>query len=345
MDKIHDPLLYSSENGDLQGVKRCIEQNGADINYTNCGETALIKASQKGHLEVVKYLISKGANMDYLRSHIHSTALMWASSEGHLEIVKVLVENGADLNIKGSSGDTALIEASCGGHFEIVKVLVEGGADVNIRNNTNRTALEKSATDEIWDYLEDKTNDINLNYALVNFVCHNNLGKVKYLIEKRGADINGENGQPLRTASTEKGHLEMVKYLVEHGADVNAKCGSKYPDLETALSNASEGGYLEMMKYLLANGAIIDGYVLCETASYGSVESMKLLIENGADINSADIQASNGKGDTALIIALKYKNTPMVQLLIENGADIFAQNNEGKTALDYAKATNFMGFL
>ena len=179
-------LCWYSKKGDLQGVKRCIEQDGVDINYTDCfGETALIRASQNGHLEIVKYLISKGANMDYLCSDIHYTALMWASMEGHLEIVKVLVEAGADLNIKESSGDTALIKASEKGYFEIVKVLVEGGADVNIRDKYNTTALECSATDEIWDYLEAKTNDINLTKSLCNFTGRNNLGKVKYLVEKK----------------------------------------------------------------------------------------------------------------------------------------------------------------
>lgn len=334
-------ICYYSEKGDLQGVKRCIEQDGVDINYTSSGETALIRASYKGHLEIVKYLISKGADMDFAFND-RSTALIWASDKGHLEIVKVLVENGADLNKKsgGIFGDTALIRASKKGYFEIIKVLVEGGADVNIRNSYDEIALECSATDEIWDYLEDKTNDINLTKALCNFIERNNLGKVKYLVEKRGADINGENGEPLRQASR-YGHLEMVKYLVEHGANVNAK--DNYNNV--ALAVASECGLLEVVKYLLANGAIIDGYVLYRTALGGKVEVMKLLIENGADINSADIKASNEKGDTALIKAFKMGKTPMAQLLIENGADINAKNNEGKSALDYTDPNMFMGFL
>lgn len=334
-------LCWYSEEGDLQGVKRCIEENGADINYTDhCGESALIKASLKGYLEIVKYLISKGADMN-LGNY---TALIWASIEGHLEIVKVLVEAGADLNIKESSGNTALIKASQKGYFEIVKVLVEGGADVNIRNKYDKTALECSATDEIWDYLEAKTNDINLNNALCNFIRRNNLGKVKYLVEKRGADINANNGEPLQDAClSEDERLEMVKYLVEHGANVNAK--DEYG--HTALSSASSYGNLEVMKYLLANSAIIDGYVLYITAFNGQVEAMKLLIENGADINSADIKASNEYGDTALITALKWNKPKTTQLLIENGADIYAKNNEGKSALDYAESESdeFMGFL
>lgn len=339
-------LCWYSEKGDLQGVKRCIEQDGADINI-DC--RALINASQNGHLEVVKYLISKGANMDLIISrNRNDTALIWASIKRHLEIVKVLVENGADLNINGMFDNTALITASQKGYFEIVKVLVEGGADVNIRNRDDKTALECSATDEIWDYLEAKTNDIDLTKSLCNFIERNNLGKVKYLVEKRGADINDYwNGAPLWRASR-GGHLEIVKYLVEHGANVNAK--DSYNDV--ALAIASECGHLEVVKYLLANGAIIDGYVLYRTALGGKVEVMKLLIENGADINSADIKASNEKGDTALIIALKMSEsiptkTKMAQFLIENGADISAQNNEGKSALDYAesKSDKFMGFL
>lgn len=326
-------MLSNSEDGDLQGVKRCIEENGADINYTDCRETALIRASQKGYLEIVKYLISKGANVNLG----NFTALIWASEEGYLEIVKVLVENGADINYQGfmPSSGTALTRASQNGHFEIVKVLVEAGADVNI-TYLNKTALEYSATDEIWDYLKPKTNDINLTKALYNFISRNNLGKVKYLIES-GVDINADNGGFLREASG-GGKLEIVKFLIEKGANVNAKDNDGF----IALKFASGRGWLEVVKYLVANGANINGDVLCWTASNGAGRVMKFLIENCVDIDARDEY-----GNTALIEALKWNKSKTTQLLIENGADINAKNNEGKTALDYAesKSSKFMGFL
>ena len=64
--------------GDLAGVKKCIE-NGASINRKNIdGSTALILASENGHLEVVTYLVEKGADID-LKDSVGSTALTLAS--------------------------------------------------------------------------------------------------------------------------------------------------------------------------------------------------------------------------------------------------------------------------
>ena len=50
---------------------------------------------------------------------------------GHLEIVKYLVENGANINEKNKDGDTPLICASINGHLEIVKYLCQNGDNVN----------------------------------------------------------------------------------------------------------------------------------------------------------------------------------------------------------------------
>ena len=72
---------------------------------------ALLKASYKGRLEIVKYLVVKGANVN-AKDHYDSTALMMASRRNNLEIVKYLVRNGANVNAKNNYGETALIGAS-----------------------------------------------------------------------------------------------------------------------------------------------------------------------------------------------------------------------------------------
>ena len=94
--------------------------NGADIN-TNAPKNALRYsvgpyyknvlelAAYDGNVALVKYLISKGADVN--RNSDGTTALMAASSNGNLEIVKFLVENGADINTKNLHEQTALIAA------------------------------------------------------------------------------------------------------------------------------------------------------------------------------------------------------------------------------------------
>lgn len=76
-----------------------------------------------------------------------TTALMvaaWDEAQGsrkHLETVKLLIDRGADLNLQRSNGDTALILATEKGHTEIVKLLIDSGANLNLKNNNGETAL------------------------------------------------------------------------------------------------------------------------------------------------------------------------------------------------------------
>ena len=91
--------------------------------------------------------------------------------------------------------------------------------------------------------LLDDTSD--LEWAIQN----GTLPLVKYLVEKRGANVNaiGRFGSPMIKIAAFCHHLEIVKYLVEKGADVNA-CGQ---DKETALMMAVYSNDLSMTKYLV----------------------------------------------------------------------------------------------
>ena len=105
-------LRQASEKGQLEVVKYLVEI-GVDID-----NDALVRASQNGHLAVVKYLVEQGAD-------IHAdddVALLWASEEGHLDVVKYLVDQGADIH---ADNNRALRGAVFTGHLDIVKYLVE----------------------------------------------------------------------------------------------------------------------------------------------------------------------------------------------------------------------------
>jgi len=82
--------------------------------------------------------------------------------------------------------------------------------------------------------------------------------------------------------ATEYEHLEVVKFLVENGANIHA-------NNDLALCWAAENGYLEIVKYLVENGANIHANNDCALrwAAYkGHLEVVKYLIENGADIHA-----------------------------------------------------------
>lgn len=210
-------LVNAALDGKLEQVKTLIEKEGVDINVreSKIGATALMIASGKGHLEVVQYLINKGADIN-AKVDSGRTALMMASQMGHLGVVKALIEGkkgllsmfskGADINAKSNYGETALMSASLKGYLEIVKYLIDKGADINAKANDGFTALISASTAghlEVVKYLISKGADIN----------------AKGKFEENGAKFDGETA--LMGASG-YGHLEVVKYLISKGANVNA---------------------------------------------------------------------------------------------------------------------------
>jgi len=90
----------------------------ADEDITVDNNYAIRWASDKGYLEVVKYLVKKGADV----TARNNCALRWASDKGYLEVVKYLVKKGADVTARDNC---ALRWASNNGYLEVVKYLVK----------------------------------------------------------------------------------------------------------------------------------------------------------------------------------------------------------------------------
>jgi hypothetical protein len=109
----------------------------------------------------------------------------------------------------------------------------------------------------------------NLDYILILAIRDEDLDFVKFLIEEKGLNINQGRGTPLWAAS-EKGNLDMVKYLVEHGAVVTINDGATY--------EAARYGYLDILKYLVEKGAGINlNLSLGVAEKYGHSEVVKYL--------------------------------------------------------------------
>ena len=81
--------------------------------------TALVYASGNGHLDIVKYLVSKGADINIIGDKYGITPLSNAAKNGHLEVVKYLLENKADVK----NDRHALSDALKNGHYEIAELL------------------------------------------------------------------------------------------------------------------------------------------------------------------------------------------------------------------------------
>ena len=153
------------------------------------------------------------------------------------------------------------------------------------------------------------TNNDNNEQALFCACNKGHLEIVKRLIEN-GTDIHAGNEYAIRWAS-HYGHLEVVKFLLEKGADIHA-------NNDEALRMALGSDHLEVVKYLLEKGADIN-YALRFASEYGHLKVVKFLVENGADIHA--------ENDWALRWASYYGHLEVVKYLVEKGADIHALND------------------
>ena len=96
-------------------------QKRQDLNEGDAdGWMGLIFASYYNHLNIVKYVVRRGAIVDTANN---IAALMMESNEGHLDISRFLCESGADLNAADNDRYTALMFASDQGHLAVVRYL------------------------------------------------------------------------------------------------------------------------------------------------------------------------------------------------------------------------------
>lgn len=158
------------ESGNLPKVKQMLSEDGALLHArSHDKETAIIKASENGHLDVVKYLLKCGANPDDAdKTSAANTALILAAFEGHDKVVKHLLRKGADINKQNSAGATPLISAAGEGRTKVVNLLVQKGADATRTNTDDESACDiasrlfarnKTLKTKLCNLIEKKEND------------------------------------------------------------------------------------------------------------------------------------------------------------------------------------------
>eukprot|EP01104_Vermistella_antarctica_P014683 TRINITY_DN4674_c0_g1_i1.p1 TRINITY_DN4674_c0_g1~~TRINITY_DN4674_c0_g1_i1.p1 ORF type:complete len:121 (-),score=41.23 TRINITY_DN4674_c0_g1_i1:244-606(-) len=100
---------WAVQTGDLPNVKNAIEKEGENVNAVSEDinkQTPLHWAADYGQLEVMTYLVSKGANVN-AKNNFGITPLLAATYESHTSCVKFLLSKGADKAVKGPDGLTA----------------------------------------------------------------------------------------------------------------------------------------------------------------------------------------------------------------------------------------------
>jgi ankyrin repeat protein len=180
----NDEFFAAARKGDAAAVKAFLDK-GTDVNArTQYGATALSYASDKGHVEVVKLLLERGADPDVKDTFYGATPMSWAAPKGHVEIVRLLIEKGA--KDKG----TALSLGVDKGSVPLVKLVLEKGG---VAPETLTKALDKAETakhSEIVDLLQkagakpfQKVGDDRLK-SYEGFFKHEQLGDFNFLVKE-----------------------------------------------------------------------------------------------------------------------------------------------------------------
>ena len=128
-----NPLLHSAAQGWLDILRLAIDAH-ADTSLTNrFGGISIIPASERGHVEIVRELLTRtNINVNHI-NNLGWTALLEAiilsnGGKAHQQIVQLLVDHGADVNLADRDGVTPLQHARDRGFGEIERILLQAGA-------------------------------------------------------------------------------------------------------------------------------------------------------------------------------------------------------------------------
>jgi ankyrin repeat protein len=124
-----DSLTFVSAlgDGDIKVVKKFVEADASNANYKSFAWSSVQMAANKGQLEVVKYLIGKGADLNYIHPLSHNTAFHLAVFNGYKDVATLLAKSGANINEKLKANVSLLRPFQDANNEEMVKFLTDLG--------------------------------------------------------------------------------------------------------------------------------------------------------------------------------------------------------------------------
>lgn len=341
-------LIWSSERGYARQVASLVDR-GSDIEAKDPNhKTPLIKATENGHLEVVRVLLQKGANTAAKAGRYidDGTALHVAARAGHVEIIKLLLEFGADIEAKASRGARPLHWAVEDEKVDVVKLLLERNADINARRDYDQeTPLKltpENEGDDIFELLVENGADINIKgrlkeTVLLQAVAKGRAGMVKKLLEK-GADIftrNEYNDTALHLAVTYVGGDEIARLLLDKQAQISHETTPPEPWERTYINTKNDEGDTPLHLATRDEGRI-------KRIELGKV-IRQMAEENYHDIgiDPSEILADPDTAVNNIQASAEHSLTAFVRLLLERGADPNYTNGKGRTPLHNVAANGY----
>ena len=263
-----------------------LHDNGAnlDVHYRN-GYTPLQSAAWYGDHEMVQVLlgyVDVNARGDDGWTALHEAALDGSDNwklpnivQSSLDVTRTLLQHGADVNARTDFGLTTLHATT---DVEVVRVLLKHGANVSAEDEEGRTPLHEAA----------KNGNVELVRMLIEHGADVNVrtkdGSTPLLMAAKLGNMEDEEGETQLHKETRNGNVELVRMLIEHGADVNVRTNYSSTPLLAA-------------------------------ARFGNIEVVRVLLEHGANV-----EAEDKKRRTSFQIASMKGYNDVVELLSDHGA-------------------------
>ena len=348
-DKDGMNILHAAcRDGCLDFVKELIER-GAEITLPdNDGRTAIHYACMSGNSKLVETLLKLGIDPNKMTKN-KETPLHFAAKYSGLEEVTFLIEHGASIKAINWSIVEALIDQrrrqdklyldsdekrvialknalglKTPEALQYVEEEEEYGEGIDEEDNYGGERY--ADTDEDYDRPRKKKE----NVEIINDFDHIPVD----LLPREVNDAANTDGMTALHFAAQKGDMEVVQYLIEHGADIKAQ-DSIFS--RSVIHFAAENGNLETVKYLTEKGADLldkDGYGA--TALHYAAKSNRLNVIKYLVDQKVDYTATDGRGWTAMHYAAAGGSIDVIKYLLAKNLNINALNETGRTPLFFA---------
>lgn len=293
----------------------------------------------------IKYLLDQPGNETSKLTHDSRTYLHWAANKGNVEVMEYLVTKGAKANIEDSHGTTPLNFAAGAGqqNLKVYDICLANGADLKKdlnQDGANALLLAVSSDKDftLTDYFISKGLSINSvdakgNNAFSYAARSGNIGMLQSLLQKGVKP--GQTAMLMAAQGTRRGanSLEVYQYLESLKLKPTV-VGQKENVLHAIVRKPKQN---DIIKYFLDKGVDVnqadeDGNTVFAIAATANrdIEVLNLLFPKVKNINQP-----NEKGVTALAMAVRSNSPEVVAFLISKGADINTADKDGNNLAFY----------
>ena len=290
-------------------------------------------AAEQGHFNVVRFLLEHGAHVSNEGGYAsccrtEDTALKAASRRGDNNIVRLLLDPKYGLQTAGAAYDDAILAAVYRGHSDLAIYLLQKCKSADLKGLQVEMFMKACDVGNVHvvQTLLDKEVDVNSRgrcneYGLTRAAQNGHVQVVCLLLE-RGAGFHWTYGDiGALSLAAKYGREEVVKVLLDNGANVNAESGSGFGN---PLREAAKNQHVNIMRLLLERGADIEcercGVEALDDAITWGVEGViPVLVKAGVPIDGTDYDGEPGF-PAPILVALMYGQYRVVNLLTDLGA-------------------------